>query len=428
MDFIEGLPKSHSYDCILVVVDKFSKYAHFIPLAHPYSAFQVAMTYMEQVYKLHGLPEAIISHRDKVFTNTLWKELFRLAGTQLQMSNAYHPQTDGQTERVNQCLEGYLRCFVHSYPHKWKDWLPLAEFWYNTSYHSSLDKTPFEILYGQKPRLLGIDVKDSCAVPDLQEWLSQRKLMVQLLQQQLVRVQQRQKHQYDKHRSEREFAAGDSVFLKLQPYVLFSLQKRANHKLSFKYFGPYPVIERIGAVAYRLKLPDSSSIHPVFHVSLLKRAVGTNHQVSSELPANPDIVQVPIKILQRRVQMKGDHTTSQVLVQWSSWPPALAIWEDEALLRTRFPSATAWGQAVTEEEGDVTAPNQADPLSRTSTHTKAQVEAHSEAQPQAFRPRMEVLIDRRHDPARLSRDKRNFFLTKQRTELCNRIAIGRLAG
>ena len=120
MDFIEGLPKSHSYDCILVVVDKFSKYAHFIPLAHPYSAFQVAMTYMEQVYKLHGLPEAIISHRDKVFTNTLWKELFRLAGTQLQMSTAYHPQTDGQTERVNQCLEGYLKCFVHSCIHKWK--------------------------------------------------------------------------------------------------------------------------------------------------------------------------------------------------------------------------------------------------------------------------------------------------------------------
>ena len=165
------------------------------------------------------------------------------------------------------------------------------------------------------------------------------------------------------------------------------------------------MIERIGAVAYHLKLPDSSSIHPVFHVSLLKRAVGTNHQVSSELPANPGIVQVPIKILQRRVQMKGDHTRSQVLVQWSSWPPALATWEDEALLRTRFPSATAWGQAVTEEEGDVTAPNQADPLSRTSTHTKAQVEAHSEAQPQAFRPRLEVLIDRRHDFARLSRDK-----------------------
>lgn len=177
------------------------------------------MLFMEHVFKLHGLPEAIVSDRDRVFTSTLWKELFRLSRTNLLMSSAYHPQTDGQTERVNQCLEGYLRCFVHSCPTKWKDWLSLAEFWYNTSYHSSLDKTPFEVLYGQKPRHLGIDVVDSCSVPDLQEWLSQRKLMIQLLQQHLLRVQQRQKHQADKHRSERSFEVGDLVFLKLQPYV-----------------------------------------------------------------------------------------------------------------------------------------------------------------------------------------------------------------
>lgn len=168
MNFIEGLQVSHSYNCIMVIVDKFSKYAHFLPLSHPFTAYKVAMLFMEHIFKLHGLPESIVSDRDKVFTSTLWKELFRLAGTTLQMSSAYHPQTDGQTERVNQCLEGYLRCFVHSCPNKWKDWLSLAEFWYNTSYHSSLDKTPFEVLYGQPPRHLGIDVMESCVVPDLQ--------------------------------------------------------------------------------------------------------------------------------------------------------------------------------------------------------------------------------------------------------------------
>lgn len=164
-------------------------------------------------------------------------------------------------------MEGYLRCFVHSCPNKWKDWLPLAEFWYNTSFHSSLNKTPFEVLYGQPPRHLGIDVVNSCSVPDLQTWLSQRKLMVQMLQQHLVRVQQRQKHQADKHWSERGFQIGDMVFLKLQPYVQSSIHKRANHKLSFKYFGPYEVLEKIGSVAYRLRLPASSTIHLVFHVS-----------------------------------------------------------------------------------------------------------------------------------------------------------------
>lgn len=148
MDFVEDLPRSHNYNCIMVVVDKFSKYAHFVPLAHPFTAFKVVMLFMEHIFKLHGLPKAIGSYRDKVFTSSLWQELFKLAGTKLKMSSAYYPQTDGETKRVNQCLEGYHRCSVHSCPTKWKDWLALAEFWYNTSYHSSLQKTPFEVLYG----------------------------------------------------------------------------------------------------------------------------------------------------------------------------------------------------------------------------------------------------------------------------------------
>lgn len=105
------------------------------------------------------------------------------------MSTSYHPQTDGQTERVNQCLETYLHCFVHACPTQWKKWLALAEFWYNTSYHTSLNATPFEVLYGQQPRHLGIDVAESCAVDDLQVWLKERHTMVQLLQQQLLRAQ-----------------------------------------------------------------------------------------------------------------------------------------------------------------------------------------------------------------------------------------------
>ena len=111
---------------------------------------------MDHVYKLHGMPTSLISDRDRIFTSNLWRELFGLAGVQLRMSSAYHPQTDGQTERVNQCLETFLRCFVNSCPSKWLDWLSSAEYWYNTSAHSAIGCSPFEALYGYAPHSLGL--------------------------------------------------------------------------------------------------------------------------------------------------------------------------------------------------------------------------------------------------------------------------------
>ena len=144
MDFIEGLPRSGRYNCIYVVVDKLSHYAHFMRLAHPYTAVMVAQVFMDNIYKLHGLPEEIISDHDKIFNSSFWQELFRIHQTDLKMSSSYHLETDGTTERVNRCLETYLRCFTHACPTKWMQWLALAEFWYNSSYHSALDKSPFE--------------------------------------------------------------------------------------------------------------------------------------------------------------------------------------------------------------------------------------------------------------------------------------------
>ena len=150
-----------------------------------------------------------------MFTSNLWQELHRLTDTELKMSSAHHPETDGQTERVNQCLEGYLRCFVSSCQKKWVQWIPLAEFWYNTTVHSTLGKTPFEVLYGHDPRHFCVDVVESCAIPDLKQWLQQRDQMVSLLRQQLTRQQQRMKAQADKHRTERHFEVGEFVYLKL---------------------------------------------------------------------------------------------------------------------------------------------------------------------------------------------------------------------
>jgi hypothetical protein len=171
MDFVDGLPKSAGFDCILVVVDKFSKFAHFIPLKHPYTTLSVRTTYMKEVFKLHSMPEVIISDRDPVFTSKVRQELFRLSDTKLCMSLAHHPETDGKMERVNQCMEGYLRCFVHSCPTKWAQWIYLTEFWYNTTFHSSLGKSPFEVLYGHAPMFFGIEGVSSCVVANLDEWL-----------------------------------------------------------------------------------------------------------------------------------------------------------------------------------------------------------------------------------------------------------------
>jgi transposase InsO family protein len=127
------------------------------------------------------MPKFIISDRDKVFTSEVWQELFMLTETTLNMSSAYHPQTDGQTERFNQCLETYLRCMVHACPSKWSQWLPLAEYWYNTTYHSALGKTPFEVLYAYSPRHFGLVAPEACGGADLAKWLQEHFEMTELI-------------------------------------------------------------------------------------------------------------------------------------------------------------------------------------------------------------------------------------------------------
>ncbi|GJX28487.1 retrovirus-related pol polyprotein from transposon 17.6 [Tanacetum coccineum] len=244
MDFVEGLPKSQGKNVIMVVVDRLSKYGHFIPLAHPFTAVQVAQAFLDNIYKLHGLPESIVSDRDKVF----------ISGIQ---------------------------------------WIE------NTHCKEEASSTD-------------LSLKDP---------------------------QERMKTQADKHRSEREFAVGDWVYLKLQPHRQVSMRMGKFSKLSPKYYGPFQVQERVGAVAYKLILPAQSQIHNVFHVSQLKRCKGQNLQVGI-LPQcdNSGLIQAqPVAILERKLGKVGNAAGVFVLVQWANSGPEDATWESIEDIQRRFP-------------------------------------------------------------------------------------------
>lgn len=171
----------------------------------------------------------------------------------------------------------------------------------------------------------------------------------------LERVRVRMKNQADKKRYDRVFQVGDSVFMKLQPYVQSSVAPRAHHMLLFKFYAPFKILERIGPSAYRLQLPPHSKIHPVLHVSQLKKALGPHCQVQSNIPPVDSQLAIPVKVLQRHFRQAGERAVPQRLIQRSDQPESLATWEDLEALKQRFPRAAAWGQAAFQGKGDVKA-------------------------------------------------------------------------
>ncbi|RVW97716.1 Transposon Ty3-G Gag-Pol polyprotein [Vitis vinifera] len=337
MDFIEGLPKSNGKTAIFVVVDRLTKYGHFMLLPHPYTTKMVAQVFLDSVYKLHGLPYSITCDRDPIFTSVFWQEFFKLQGVSLQLSTAYHPQTDGQTEVVNRCIETYLRCMAGDNPGQWANWISLAEFWYNTSYHSSLKMSPFEALYGYAPPLqIPYFPKDS-NVEAVDRVLNERESWLQLLKHHLSKAQQRMKIQADKNRFDREFDIGDMVLLKLQAYKQVSMHS-GGPKLQPRYYGPFKVIDRIGTVAYQLQLPPDAQIHNVFHVSLLKPAHASIQACSSLPISNTSTTLLPQAILDRRLVKIHNVPAVQLLIHWVDKSPADASWEFADDLKRRFPA------------------------------------------------------------------------------------------
>jgi hypothetical protein len=223
MDFIEGLPLSHGFLVILVVIDRFTKYGHFIPLAHPYTVSTVAQLFLANIFKLHGMPTTIVSDHYPTFTSSFWHELFNLQSISLAFSSAYHPRSDGQTEALNKCLETCLRYYVGAKLKSWSVWLPLAEWWYNTSHHSATNITSFEAVYSYKPPALLFYVSGTSANLAVDSFLRDRTTVLTFLKEHLQAAQHCMKTQVDKHRSERQFDIGDWVYLRLQPYRQKSL-------------------------------------------------------------------------------------------------------------------------------------------------------------------------------------------------------------
>ncbi|KAA0066459.1 Retrotransposable element Tf2 [Cucumis melo var. makuwa] len=299
MDFIDAFPEAKGFEVVFVVVDRLSKYSHFIPLKHPYTAKSVADVFVKEVVRLHGFPASIVSDRDKIFLSNFWKEMFRLAGTKLNRSTAYHPQSDGQTENIGITL------------------LIIDHWALRLSRCYMAENPPSLLSYGD----------GTTTNLTLADQLKERDTILAALREQLLLAQQQMKQYADKKRRHVEFNVGDWVLLKIRPYRQLSLRKKRNQKLSPKYFGPYEIQAKVGTVAYKLDLPTDSSIHPVFHVSQLKKFIGDCTGIQPTLQfvnENLEWQAQPEEVLQYQKNKAG---AWEVLIRWKNLPDHEASWE-----------------------------------------------------------------------------------------------------
>ncbi|GJW90915.1 putative reverse transcriptase domain-containing protein [Tanacetum coccineum] len=304
MDFITKLPKiSNGHDTIWVIVDRLTKSAHFIPTREINSMETLTRLYIKEIVSRHGVPISIISDRDSHFTSRFWQSLQNALGTQLDMSTAYHPETDGQSERTIQTLEDMLRACVIDFGKGWEKHLPLVEFSYNNSYHASIKATPFEALYGRK-----------CRSPRSYANIRRKPL---------------------------EFQVGDRVMLKVSPrkgVIRFGKQG----KLNPRYIGPFKILERISPVAYKLGFPEElSNVHSTFYVSNIKKCLFNESFVilmkELWLDDKLNIAEEPVEIMDREVKQLKQIRIPIVKVRWNSKRGPEFTWEREDKIRAKYP-------------------------------------------------------------------------------------------
>ncbi|XP_019194766.1 PREDICTED: uncharacterized protein LOC109188591 [Ipomoea nil] len=291
--------------------------------------------------KYHGVPRDIVSDRDPRFLSQFWESLQAALGTKLSLSTAFHPATDGQTERTVQTIEDLLRACMLDFQGSWEDHMDLIEFSYNNSYHSSIRMAPYEALYGQKCRspLCWEDLVNPIVLGP--QYLLDTSEKVKQIQERMKAAQNRQKSYADLARRQVEFSVGDKVWLKVSP-TRGVMRFGKKGKLSPIFVGPYEILERIGSLAYCLALPlELERVHNVFHVSQLKRYV---HDPAHVLP--PEVLPIeedlsyeerPLRILDFKTWDTRRKSVKMVKVWWSHHGVEEATWELEASMRERYP-------------------------------------------------------------------------------------------
>lgn len=345
MDFVVGMPDSSQgkYDSFLTVVCRFSKRVILIPCHTTDSASDVARRFFDNVVARHNTPVEIVSDRDPKFTSAFWKALFKFFRTQLSMSTAHHPQSDGQTERVNRVVEEMLRGMILEFPDEdWVSYLPHCEVAINSSRHESSQQTPYELSTGFPfvlPEHLATDSVPMTANPLANSFLLWRQKVVAAAKRRLLDAQQSQKRYYDSRHRPVEFAVGDPVLVSTENVVLPKSYAQGSSKLFPKFVGPYPVLERVGKVAYRLGFPAHFNLHPVIHVSRLRAHVVSpvfsdrgHPQPPAELDdAGNENFEIE-KLLKREVKPHGRGHRVRYLVRWLGYGPEDDMWRSRTEL------------------------------------------------------------------------------------------------
>ncbi|GJT81699.1 putative reverse transcriptase domain-containing protein [Tanacetum coccineum] len=274
MDFVTKLPRTSSgHDIIWVIVDRLTKFAHFLPMREDYKMERLDRLYLNEIVARHGVPISIISDRDSRFTSRFWQSMQEVLGTCLDMSTAYHPQTDGQSEHAIQTLEDMLRACILDFEGSWDVHLPLVEFSYNNSYHSSVRYASFEALYGRKccSPIMWAEVGEGQLIgPELVQETTEK---ISQIKDRLKVAHDRQKRYDNKRRKPLEFSIGDHVLLKVSPWKgMVRFGKKG--KLAPRFVGLFEIVEKVGPMAYQLDLPEElNGVHDTFHVSNLKKCL-----------------------------------------------------------------------------------------------------------------------------------------------------------